>query len=125
MNQPEIFFADEPSGNLDEKNALMLNELFAELNKKFNQAFLVVTQMKEWPLLLPDVFICRWFNCPFDRRFPGERRFTDRVKKVLQFAREEAVRLEMTRWLQNIYCWVLFVKVQVLLLRGSRKAVLI
>jgi lipoprotein-releasing system ATP-binding protein len=43
MNQPEIVFADEPSGNLDEKNALMLNELFAELNKKFNQAFLVVT----------------------------------------------------------------------------------
>jgi len=43
MNEPDIIFADEPSGNLDESNALMLNELFADLNKKFNQAFLVVT----------------------------------------------------------------------------------
>lgn len=43
MNRPEILLADEPSGNLDEKNAVMLNELFSELNKKFKQTILVVT----------------------------------------------------------------------------------
>ena len=43
MNEPAIVLADEPSGNLDEKNAEMLNELFSKLNKEFNQTFLVVT----------------------------------------------------------------------------------
>ena len=43
MNHPDIILADEPSGNLDEKNAEMLNELFIELNEKFKQTFLVVT----------------------------------------------------------------------------------
>ncbi|MCK9181783.1 MAG: ABC transporter ATP-binding protein [Fibrobacteraceae bacterium] len=43
MNGPDIIFADEPSGNLDEKNAKMLNELFKKLNEEFNQTLLVVT----------------------------------------------------------------------------------
>ncbi|MDR1760650.1 MAG: ABC transporter ATP-binding protein [Fibrobacter sp.] len=43
MNQPDLVFADEPSGNLDEKNAVVLNELFVELNKKYGQSFLIVT----------------------------------------------------------------------------------
>ena len=43
MNHPDLVFADEPSGNLDEKNSEMLNELFGELNKKFNQTFLIVS----------------------------------------------------------------------------------
>jgi len=43
MNNPSLVFADEPSGNLDEANSAKLNELFGELNEKFNQAFLIVT----------------------------------------------------------------------------------
>lgn len=43
MNKPALIFADEPSGNLDEANSARLNELFGELNQKFNQAFLIVT----------------------------------------------------------------------------------
>ncbi|MCF0225183.1 MAG: ABC transporter ATP-binding protein [Fibrobacter sp.] len=43
MNHPDLVLADEPSGNLDEANSAMLNELIGELNEKFNQAFLVVT----------------------------------------------------------------------------------
>lgn len=43
MNHPDIVLADEPSGNLDERNAEMLNELFSRLNKEYNQTFLVVT----------------------------------------------------------------------------------
>lgn len=43
MNSPDIVLADEPSGNLDEANADKLNHLFAELNQKLGQAFLIVT----------------------------------------------------------------------------------
>jgi len=43
MNSPDLVLADEPSGNLDEANSAMLNELIGELNEKFNQAFLIVT----------------------------------------------------------------------------------
>jgi lipoprotein-releasing system ATP-binding protein len=43
MNHPDLVFADEPSGNLDEANSDLLNQLFWDLNQKFNQAFLIVT----------------------------------------------------------------------------------
>lgn len=43
MNSPEIVMADEPSGNLDEKNSVYLHELFVKLNKEFNQSFIIVT----------------------------------------------------------------------------------
>lgn len=47
INQPEIIFADEPSGNLDSKNARELHELFFKLRKEFNQAFVIVTHNEE------------------------------------------------------------------------------
>lgn len=43
INDPDIVFADEPSGNLDSKNALELHELFLSLRKDFNQTFIIVT----------------------------------------------------------------------------------
>lgn len=43
INSPSIILADEPSGNLDSKNAKSLHELFINLNKKFKQTFLIVT----------------------------------------------------------------------------------
>src|SRR5690554_4983056 len=43
MNHPDLILADEPSGNLDEGNSEMLNELFGELNQKLNQTFLIVS----------------------------------------------------------------------------------
>ena len=43
INQPEIIFADEPSGNLDTKNANELHELFFKLKNEFNQTFVIVT----------------------------------------------------------------------------------
>lgn len=43
MNSPEIIFADEPSGNLDSKNANELHELFFKLRDEFNQTFVIVT----------------------------------------------------------------------------------
>ena len=43
INNPSIIFADEPSGNLDSKNAKELHELFFDLRTKFNQTFVIVT----------------------------------------------------------------------------------
>ena len=47
INNPDIVFADEPTGNLDSANAKELHELFFDLRKKFNQTFLIVTHNEE------------------------------------------------------------------------------
>ena len=46
-NRPSIVFADEPSGNLDEKNSLDLHEWFQEIRDRMGQAFLIVTHSLE------------------------------------------------------------------------------
>ncbi len=47
INQPEIVFADEPTGNLDSTNARELHNLFIRLKKEFGQTFLIVTHNEE------------------------------------------------------------------------------
>lgn len=47
INNPQIIFADEPTGNLDSKNAEELHELFIQLRTRFNQTFLIVTHNEE------------------------------------------------------------------------------
>jgi len=43
INSPKIIFADEPTGNLDSKNADDLHRLFFDLRDKYNQTFVIVT----------------------------------------------------------------------------------
>ena len=43
MNQPDVIFADEPSGSLDSKNKEELHRLFFDLRDKFGQTFVIVT----------------------------------------------------------------------------------
>jgi len=47
INKPQIVFADEPTGNLDSKNAKELHELFVSLRDEFHQTFLIVTHNEE------------------------------------------------------------------------------
>ena len=47
INQPDIIFADEPTGNLDSANAKELHQLFGTLRDRFNQTFLIVTHNEE------------------------------------------------------------------------------
>lgn len=43
INEPAIVFADEPSGNLDSRNAEDLHQLFFRLRNEFGQTFIIVT----------------------------------------------------------------------------------
>ena len=47
INNPDIVFADEPTGNLDSANARELHKLFFHLRDKFQQTFLIVTHNEE------------------------------------------------------------------------------
>lgn len=47
MNHPAVIFADEPSGNLDSKNADELHHLFFRLREEFQQTFVIVTHNKD------------------------------------------------------------------------------
>jgi lipoprotein-releasing system ATP-binding protein len=48
INSPSIILADEPSGNLDSKNAQQLFSLFSFLREKYNQTFVIVTHSEKF-----------------------------------------------------------------------------
>lgn len=48
INNPKVIFADEPSGNLDSKNAAELHDLFFKLREEFKQTFVIVTHNSEF-----------------------------------------------------------------------------
>lgn len=43
INNPDVIFADEPSGNLDSQNAQEIFSLILSLREHFNQTFVIVT----------------------------------------------------------------------------------
>lgn len=47
MNEPDVVFADEPSGSLDSKNKAELHQLFFDLRDKYGQTFVIVTHDEE------------------------------------------------------------------------------
>ncbi|MFM7638044.1 MAG: ABC transporter ATP-binding protein [Crocinitomicaceae bacterium] len=47
MNEPSVVLADEPSGNLDTKNAKELHELFFKLREEFHLTFVIVTHNED------------------------------------------------------------------------------
>lgn len=47
INNPDLIFADEPSGNLDTESAENLHNLFFKLRDQFGQTFVIVTHNKE------------------------------------------------------------------------------
>lgn len=47
INQPAVVFADEPSGNLDSRNAQELHRLFFDLRAELGQTFVIVTHNDE------------------------------------------------------------------------------
>ena len=47
INNPSVILADEPTGNLDSKNAEELHRLFFEIRNEFNNTFVVITHNPE------------------------------------------------------------------------------
>ncbi|MFH6770157.1 ABC transporter ATP-binding protein [Gaetbulibacter aquiaggeris] len=47
VNNPDLIFADEPSGNLDSESAENLHSLFFKLRDQFGQTFVIVTHNEE------------------------------------------------------------------------------
>jgi len=47
INNPQIVFADEPTGNLDSTHAKELHDLFVQLRNDLQQTFLIVTHNEE------------------------------------------------------------------------------
>lgn len=48
INNPALILADEPSGNLDSKNAQELHRLFFDLRDRLSQTFIIVTHNPEF-----------------------------------------------------------------------------
>jgi lipoprotein-releasing system ATP-binding protein len=48
VNSPALVLADEPSGNLDSKNAAELHNLFFSLREQLKQTFIIVTHNMEF-----------------------------------------------------------------------------
>jgi lipoprotein-releasing system ATP-binding protein len=46
-NDPQIILADEPTGNLDSQNSIILHELFLDLKSRLNKTFVIVTHNKD------------------------------------------------------------------------------
>ncbi len=47
INNPSVVLADEPTGNLDSKNAEELHRLFFSLRDQFNSTFIIITHNPE------------------------------------------------------------------------------
>ncbi|GGZ67694.1 ABC transporter ATP-binding protein [Algibacter mikhailovii] len=47
INNPDLIFADEPSGNLDSESAENLHNLFFKLREEYGQTFVIVTHNKD------------------------------------------------------------------------------
>lgn len=47
INEPDIVFCDEPTGNLDSENSEIVIELIKNLNKRTEQAFAIVTHNEQ------------------------------------------------------------------------------
>lgn len=51
INSPDLILADEPSGNLDSKNAIELHNLFFQLRKELDQTFIIVTHNSDLSMM--------------------------------------------------------------------------
>ncbi|MBT8386422.1 MAG: ABC transporter ATP-binding protein [Ignavibacteria bacterium] len=55
-NNPQIIFADEPTGNLDSANSDAIHKLIVELKENYNKTFVIVTHNQNLVKLADKVF---------------------------------------------------------------------
>ncbi len=59
INSPDIIFGDEPSGNLDSKNAEELHQLFLRLRNELGQTFAIVTHNSQLAQIADRILVIR------------------------------------------------------------------
>jgi putative ABC transport system ATP-binding protein len=59
INKPKIIFADEPTGNLDEKNRYAVMELLVSMCKKYEASLIMVTHDRDLLQYADDVFFMK------------------------------------------------------------------
>ncbi len=59
VKNPEIVIADEPTGNLDDKNTEIVFNLIAKLNKKYKTTFIIATHNLQVTKIAHQVFILK------------------------------------------------------------------
>jgi lipoprotein-releasing system ATP-binding protein len=59
VKNPELVIADEPTGNLDEKNSVMVFNLIKKLNRKYGTTFIIATHNPEVKQIAHRVFLLK------------------------------------------------------------------
>lgn len=59
INRPKIIIADEPTGNLDEKNTTKLLNLIKSFNKLYGQSYIIASHDKKVAEIASDVYIIK------------------------------------------------------------------
>jgi len=59
MNDPDIIFADEPTGNLDSDNTEQIIRMLKYLNDNFGKTIVIVTHNSEFIKYVKKVFILK------------------------------------------------------------------
>ena len=57
MNDPDLILADEPTGNLDERNSLAIQELLFELVRSYGKSMILVTHATDLAQMANDQFL--------------------------------------------------------------------
>ena len=63
IQEPDILFADEPTGNLDNKNAQVIEDLFFELHETKNLTLIVATHDQSFSQRFPDILTLKDGQC--------------------------------------------------------------
>ena len=59
INDPSLVLADEPTGNLDEENSQIVEELILELARSLETSFVVVTHDEAFAQRLSKIFVLK------------------------------------------------------------------
>jgi ABC-type lipoprotein export system ATPase subunit len=59
INKPSLLLADEPTGALDEENALQLMQLLMDLNEQENTSLIVVSHSNKIAQMMDDIYYLR------------------------------------------------------------------
>lgn len=79
--RPDVILADEPTGNLDSVTSERMNDLFFEINERYQTTFVIVTHSRELAARLPRVIRMRDGEIEGEDRAsnPAETRVEDPV----------------------------------------------